>query len=290
MPARTYGQHATPTTWGAVLAQWGNPLMDAADALSAVRKSSLLVSLAGASGTASALGADPAGLRAALAEGLGLQDPKRNWHTDRGPILRIADWMASVVTALSAMGQTLIGLSASGISEVRFNAAGASSTMPQKQNPVAASALLALGHQMTGLRASLGTAGTHQHQRDGAAWFTEWMVLPQIALTTASALQIAKGLSQNIAPDVEQMQTASAGLGLMLAETLSFALAENMPRPEAQAIVKELCQRAISENAPLPDLARTRYPNLAPDVFDVTRQTGDAPKEARTFAARARRL
>jgi len=35
MPARTYGQHATPTSWGAVLAEWGMPLCDALDQLEA---------------------------------------------------------------------------------------------------------------------------------------------------------------------------------------------------------------------------------------------------------------
>jgi 3-carboxy-cis,cis-muconate cycloisomerase len=35
-----------------------------------------------------------------------------------------------------------------------------------------------------------------------------------------------------------------AALGLPLAETLSFALAEQMPRLEAQALVKAACQEA----------------------------------------------
>ena len=34
--------------------------------------------------------------RAALAEALGLRDPGRSWHVDRGPIQRIADWLAGV--------------------------------------------------------------------------------------------------------------------------------------------------------------------------------------------------
>ena len=55
----------------------------------ALRKASLWVSLSGAAGTASALGPKADKTRAALAEALGLRDPGRSWHTDRGPVLRL---------------------------------------------------------------------------------------------------------------------------------------------------------------------------------------------------------
>ena len=80
MPARTYGQHATPTSWGAVLAEWGMPLCDALDQLEALREGALFVSLSGAAGTGSALGPKAAETRAQLAQALGLQDPGRSWH------------------------------------------------------------------------------------------------------------------------------------------------------------------------------------------------------------------
>jgi 3-carboxy-cis,cis-muconate cycloisomerase len=291
MAARTYGQIATPTTWGAVLAQWGAPLIDAIEALPALRDATLWVSLSGASGTASALGPEPAALRKALAEALGLGDPGRGWHTDRTPILRIADWFGGIAATLGAMGHTLIALSASGTGEVVFEDAGASSTMPQKQNPVAASCLLALAQQQNGLRAALSAAALHQHQRDGAAWFTEWLVLPQIVLSTASALTIARETVATLTPNSERMRaTLTEGLGLMQAEALSFALAERMPRTKAQAEVKALCRRAMAEQTPLAVLARDAHPDLPPEVLDPLAQTGEAPAAARAFAARARAL
>ena len=64
MAARTYGQHATPTTWGAICAEWGAPLADALGALEGLRAGSLWVSLSGAAGTASALGPQAAQTRA----------------------------------------------------------------------------------------------------------------------------------------------------------------------------------------------------------------------------------
>lgn len=290
MAARTYGQHATVTSWGAMLAQWGQPLADALERLETLRDTSLFVSLSGAAGTASALGPDAAETRAKLAEALNLNDPKRSWHTDRGPVLRIAQWMAEVVATCAALGQTLIGLVGSDTGELRLGGAGASSTMPQKQNPVAPSVLVALNHQMTGLRASLQAASAHQYQRDGAAWFTEWMTLPQIALCTAAALDTLEKLSENLAPDADVMHAHVGGLGLVHAEALSFALCSTMSRPDAQKRVKELVAEAVAQNEPLAQVALAAYPDLPADLFTADTQMGLAPSDARAFAERVSSL
>lgn len=291
MAGRTYGQQATPTSWGAVVADWGHGLCDLLQALPALRETSLFVSLSGAAGTSSALGPQAAETRTALAKGLGLNDPMRSWHVDRGPILRIADWLVQVVSTLARMGATLVALTGTETGEVRLGAAGASSTMPQKQNPVAPSALHALGYQVTGLRAALSPATQHLHQRDGAAWFAEWMVLPQIALSSASALQHAKSLTQSISPDTAKMAaTLDGGLGLIHAEALSFALAANMHRPQAQALTKELCRAAQDTGVSLEALAREAHADLPKDLFNPALALGLAPQEARAFATRAQEL
>lgn len=291
MAGRTYAQQATPTSWGAVLAQWGMPLIDALEALPDLRDKSLWVSLSGAAGTSAALGAEAPALRAGLAAGLGLRDPQRSWHTDRGPILRITAWMAEVSAVLAAMGQTLIALTATEVQEISLGDTGASSTMPQKQNPVAPSVLVALSHQMAGLRASLQGAATHHHQRDGAAWFTEWMLMPQIALSTAAALQQAVRLADNLQPQPNRMAAnLTAGLGLSHAEALSFALAATMPRAQAKAETATLCQEAVQTGTPLRTLAMARHPVLPTNLFDPASQLGQAPDMARAFAARARAL
>lgn len=290
MPARTYGQHATATSWGAVLAQWGMPLADAVDRLPALRDGALWVSLSGAAGTSSALGACAPETRAELAKALNLADPGRSWHTDRGPILRISNWMADVVATLAAMGDSLIGLAGSDTGEIRLGGAGGSSTMPQKQNPVAPSVLVALNHQMGGLRSTLQAASTHQYQRDGAAWFTEWMVLPQIALCAAASVETADTLMLQVTPVPDRMATHAGGLGLIHAEALSFALASHMPRPEAQAETKGLVAHAIETDTPLAQVARAAHPDLPPTVFDASAQMAQAPADARTFANRVAQL
>ena len=163
--------------------------------------------------------------------------------------------------------------------------------MPQKQNPVGPSAILALSHQFTGLRASLQTAAVHQHQRDGAAWFAEWMVVPQLTLSLAAALQHARKLVTAMSPQPVQMHgTLDGNLGLIHAEALSFALAQMMPRPEAQAKAKALCLEARDKRVPLQKLAQADYPDLSDAVFDPAQSMGQAPAEALAFAKRAKTL
>jgi 3-carboxy-cis,cis-muconate cycloisomerase len=291
MIARTYGQHAVPTTWGAVLAGWGGPLADALDELEALRAQSLWVSLSGAAGTASALGSDAPALRADLAAALGLGDPERSWHADRTPVLRITGWLARLTAPLLAMGETLEALSASDIGEVTLGGPGGSSTMPQKQNPVRASALVALARQVPLHAQAVAVSAGHTHQRDGSAWFGEWLALPQAVLGPLSCLQIARALAESVTPEPARMAAPlTDGLGLYHAEALSFALAARMPRTQAQAETKALCASARDTARPLAEVARAAHPDLPGTLFDPAQSLGTAPADARAFAARARAL
>ena len=290
MPARTYGQHATPTSFGAIAAGWGAPLLGLLAELPDLRASCLLVSLSGAAGTASALGPDAPALRAALAEALGLTDPGRSWHADRTPILRLADWCLRVALALGKLGEDATELVQSGVGEIALGGAGGSSTMPQKQNPVGPSVLVALARATAAQTSALHGAALPRHQRDGAAWFTEWLVLPQIVLAAGGAARTAHALTASLTPQPAAMAAAlDASGGFLMAEALSFALAARMPRPEAQTEVKRLCAEARETGAPLQSLVVRDHPTLdAASLFDPAQQMGEAPAEARAFAAAVR--
>ncbi|MFP4328572.1 MAG: lyase family protein, partial [Paracoccaceae bacterium] len=291
MAARTYGQPATPTSFGAVVAEWGAPLLDLYEEMQALRPAVLWVSLSGAAGTGAALGPKAAETRAALAEALGLHDPGRSWHADRGPVLRLAGWAARLSAALAKPGEDLMLMTQGGIAELRLGSTGGSSTMPQKRNPVAPSALVALCRHAQGLAQTLTLAGSPRQQRDGAAWFTEWLALPPMMLALLGALEQARALAPVLDPDTQAMARAlAAGGGTILAESLSFALAEHMPRPEAQAAVKALCRAADEAGTPLETLARREYPGLDPALFDPARHLGTAPQDARRFALAAKAL
>jgi 3-carboxy-cis,cis-muconate cycloisomerase len=286
MAARTYGQVATPTSFGAVVAGWGWPLHAQRAALAVLRPALLRVSLSGAAGTLSAMGEAGPAVRAGLAKALGLDDPGHSWHSDRTGITALAGWMASTTAVLGKLGEDLILLTQSGIGEVQIAGAGASSTMPQKQNPVGPSALVALARQVVALAGVLQDAGLHRQQRDGAAWFAEWLSLPQACILTSRALGLAQDLAGRITPDTVAMgRNLTAGGGLIHAEALSFALATRMPRPEAQAVVKRLCREVEATGTALPDLAMRDFPGTDWHAVLTQGGLGQAPAEARAFAA-----
>jgi 3-carboxy-cis,cis-muconate cycloisomerase len=161
------------------------------------------------------------------------------------------------------MGEDLLLLTQIGISEVRIAGAGGSLTMPQKQNPVAAAALVALCRQVVALSALMTGAGLHRQQRDVAAWFTEWLTLPQPCLSTGKALTLAADLAQRLSPDPAAMARGiDHDAGTIRAEALTFTLATRTPRPEAEAQVKRLSAEALRTGGQLLSLAAPDRPQL----------------------------
>lgn len=285
MLARTFGQAATATSFGAVLASWGSPLPRHRTRLTALLPDLLTVSLSGAAGTLSAMGSQGPQVRAALATTLGLHDPGESRHSQRDGVAAFGGWMAGLAATLGKLGEDLLLLTQTGIGEVTLAGTGSSSTMPQKQNPVGPSVLVALARQIIGLSTTLSAAGLHRQQRDGAAWFSEWLTLPQMCILTGRTLSLAQEITSGLVPDAAHMAAnLSATSGLHHAEALSFALAARMPRPEAQVAVKALVSRALAESRDLIELARSEWPDL--DWLDAG--LGTAPEEARAFAARVK--
>jgi 3-carboxy-cis,cis-muconate cycloisomerase len=286
MAARTYGQDAVPTSFGAVVAAWGWPLVASAEGLETVRTGVARVSLAGAAGTLSAMGPQGAAVRAGLAAELGLADPAHTWHSGREGLAALAGWAGVVAGALGKMGEDVHLMAQSGFNEVGIAGAGGSSTMPQKQNPVPAAVLMALARHVVAMVPAVQGAAMHRQQRDGAAWFSEWLALPPLCMALSRALGLAGELAARLVPDADAMaRPLRAPPALIHAEALTFALAARMPRPQAAAEVAGLCRRATAESRALQDLAQEAHPWLGALPADL----GLAPAEARAFADRAGR-
>jgi len=287
MAARTYGQVAVPSSFGVLVAGWGWPVIRAVERLRALQPR-LCVSLAGAGGTGTMLGPDPAAIRAGLADALGLADPGRSWHADRSLIAELAELCTAVTAAGAKPGEDLLILTRSDVGEVRLAGGGASSTMPQKQNPVAPSVLVALAHFAAMQGAALGPS---REARDGAAWFTEWLVLPQLVMAAGKSAAVLAEVAAQVTPDRAAMAARLADpLGLIHAEALSFALARAMPRPQAQAEVKRLAGVAQAEGRALPALVAEAHPGVDLPPLNGPETLGLAPSEARVFARAARAI
>jgi len=292
LAARTRRQPATPTSFGAVVAAWGAPLLNHLEALAQLHPRLLRVSLAGAAGNSSALGATAAEQRAALAAALGLADSVLPWHSDRSTLAEFSSLLTRIGATLAKMAEDCMLAAQAEVGELSLAAGGGSSTLPHKRNPVQAEVVVSLFQMAASLDGAMAQALLHRQQRDGAAWMLEWHALPQVCMACGRALQLALSMATRMQPLPERMHANLEGpLGLVYAEAISFRLAEQMPRDEAQARVKQLCADAVEQGASLTALVAREYPDIDwASVATPLAQLGDAPGQARSFAASVRKL
>jgi 3-carboxy-cis,cis-muconate cycloisomerase len=235
--ARTLLQQALPTTFGLVAAGWLTALDGAADRLAAVRGTALAVQLGGAAGTLAAF--DSPSIVDRLAAELGLRTPDLPWHTDR---TRIADLTGALATACGVAGKVagdVVLYAQTEVGELAEGQPGGSSSLPHKQNPVAAVSARACAAQAPGLAATLLGSMGHEHQRAAGAWHAEWAPFTGLLRATGSAAHwLARCLGQ-LRVDAARMR-ANLDLtgGALLAERVSAALARKVGATEAHDLVR----------------------------------------------------
>jgi len=264
MIARTRGQQATPTSFGLKVAGWLAPLQRHRARLKELRPRLEVLSFGGAVGNLSALGDKALAVEAALAVELDLPAPALPWHSQRDGLVELADWLGLVCGSLGKLAGDVLLLCQNEVGELREGSidgkpGGGSSTLPQKANPIRSEAILSLTRHCAGLTGQLQQAAFHQHERDGVAWQLEWLALPQMIVASGAALRQTLALLGGLQVDRERMRTnIAATRGLALAEAASFALSEHLPRPAAQALVKEACKEVLASGRDLIDLLAER--------------------------------
>jgi 3-carboxy-cis,cis-muconate cycloisomerase len=251
MAARTLGQRALPTTFGARAAGWCQGL-DASREQVTRCLTQLPVQAGGAAGTMAATvdvcraagSADPVAAAEALvrdlAHTLGLQAAPP-WHTARFPVTAIGDALGTASDALGHLANDVVLQSRPELGELSEPAGpgrGVSSAMPQKRNPVLS--VLIRRHAMSAplLAAQLhvAAAGAVDERPDGA-WHVEWAALRDLCRRTVSAARQAVELVDGIEVHVETMRAnLEAALPGILAERLVPALAAALPGGQAQAM------------------------------------------------------
>jgi 3-carboxy-cis,cis-muconate cycloisomerase len=174
-----------------------------------------------------------------------------------------------VTGSLAKMAQDIILLAQSELGEVTESAEegrGASSTMPQKSNPITSELIIAAARANAASVSALHNALIQEHERATHGWQVEWLTLPPMIALTGGALKQALYLVQNLQIDGDAMRRNIARSNdLILAEAAVFALAKAMPRAGAEELVKRACARAMAENEPLIDVVRQMATGVVPD-------------------------
>lgn len=266
MAARTHVLQAVPTTLGAKLAVYLTDVQALLDRLDVARAAACGVSLFGAGGTGAGFGASPQKLRDALAERLGLERRSVSWHTARSGLVQFGFTAALAAQVSGRLATEVINLSRTEIAEVseaRGHLRGASSTMPQKSNPILCEAAVGASVITGSLLPALHAAAQPSHERAAGEWHAEWFVIPTIARQAATALALVGTVMAGVVVDPARMRlNLDQDGGLILTEAYMFALADTVGREEAHRVLYSVAQDARRLSTSLSEEVARRLPEL----------------------------
>jgi 3-carboxy-cis,cis-muconate cycloisomerase len=261
LAARTHAQQAVPTTFGTKMAVFLAELTRHRTRLAELGPRISLVSLYGAGGTSAALGEHAPLVRRGMAAHLGLGVTDVAWHVSRDSLAEfgyvcvgLAGTCARFAREVVDLGRTEIGE----VGEVGGHHRGASSTMPQKDNPISSEAVIGMSATASALSASLGRLMEAGHERAAGEWQIEWEVLPQLAVLAAGCLHEAADIAHGLRVFPDAMRRNLDGDGYVMAEAYMMRLAGVLGRERAHDLVYAAVREARDLAEPLEAvLART---------------------------------
>ncbi len=297
--ARTWLQHALPTTFGYITAGWLDAFLQHRKRLEDQLENSLVLQFGGAAGTLAALGDRGTQIAKLLAEELALPLPRIPWHAQRERIAETATTlgllsgtMAKISRDLSLYMQTEVGE----LSEPPSTGRGGSSTMPHKQNPVASASILACASRVPALVSTVLSGLAGEYQRSLGAWQSEWEVVPEIVRLTAGGTNQLAALLPRLTVHSEKMRTnLDLTHGLIYGEAVSLALSEKLNRASAHKLVESACRSAQFEKRHLravlsedPDVTAILKPENIASLFEPANYLGSAGTFIEAVLAAAR--
>jgi 3-carboxy-cis,cis-muconate cycloisomerase len=257
MAGRTHLQQALPTSFGLKCATWALPFISHLQRLSQLRPRVEVVEFGGAAGTLASLGNEGITVAEQLAAELNLNEPVAPWHVCRDGLAETVSFLGLVCGSLAKFATDIILLAQTEVGEVAepyVAGRGASSTMPQKRNPIASEYILAATRTVQALVPVMLGAMAQDHERATGPWQGEALALPQAFVLTHGALLHARAIAEGMVVDKERMRR-NLGIthGLIVAEAVMMGLAPMIGRGEAHHVVQHACNVALAESVSLAD-------------------------------------
>lgn len=259
MIGRSNLQQAVPMTFGYKVAVWLAGIDRQRARSHQLRQRVLIGEFGGAVGTLASLGDLGAEVQAGLLGRLGLQQPPIAWHTVRDTVAEVGAFLALVTGSLLKIATDVKVMAATEIAELQEpdsgGGRGASSTMPQKRNPISCAYITACAAVVRQQAAALMGAMDADFERATGTWEIEWLVLPEIFCYTAGALAQARILLSGLVvhPDAMQRNLALTN-GLVNTEAVMMALAPLIGREVAHDALSEVARRVAHGDGRLIDL------------------------------------
>ncbi|KAH8589038.1 3-carboxy-cis,cis-muconate cycloisomerase [Bisporella sp. PMI_857] len=260
MAGRTHLQHALPVTFGYKCAVYLSGFQRHLQRLDQIKERCLLVSFGGAAGTLASLGSDDTGLRVRkqLAVELGLKDSAISWHVARDHVAEVISFLALIGGSLGKIALDIIFMSSNELGEVSepfVPHRGASSTMPQKRNPISSEVVLAASKILRSDASLALDAMVSDFERASGPWHLEWVALPNSFVIACGALHQTNFALAGLVVNVDAMlDNLNSTRGLIVAEAVMMGMAPFTGRQAAHDIVYAACKMSIETNKPLFDV------------------------------------
>jgi len=238
MIGRSNLQQAVPLTFGYKAAVWLAGVDRHIQRLEQLRRRVLLGEFGGAVGTLASLGEQGLPVQQGVMERLGLIPPLISWHTVRDTIAEVGCFLGILCGLLDKIASDVKVMMMTELNEVQEPAGGggrgASSTMPQKRNPISCAYITACSSVVRQHTASLLSAMNADFERATGTWEIEWLVLPEMFCLSAGALAQAKYLLSGLVVHPENMKkNLQLTDGLINTEAIMMALGPKMGRGKA---------------------------------------------------------
>lgn len=250
MVGRTVMQQALPITFGLKAARWLALTTRQIRRLGEARTHISVVQFGGAAGTLASLGSAGSRVTDLLAEELGLATPDLPWHTERDRVADVAGALGVVAGSLAKIAHDLVLMAQTEVGEATEAprpGKGGSSAMPQKRNPVDAMMALAASRLALGALPIVFDAMAQEHERAAGGWQAEWGAIPALFRYTAGTVERTRSALDGLVVDTESMRAnLERSGGMMMAESLTMALATRIGKHEAYQLVRAATERARS--------------------------------------------
>ncbi len=258
MAGRTHLQQALPVTFGYKVAVWLAMFDRHAERLAQLGPRVLVGEFAGAAGTLASLGARGLDVQRALMEELGLGLPAATWHAARDGLAEATTFLGLLTGSLGKVAYDVMLMAATEIAEVQepfVEGRGASSTMPQKRNPISSELILAASKAVRQHAGLMLDAMVQDFERATGPWHAEWIALPESFILTGGALHQAKFMLDGLVVDERRMlKNLEMTAGLIVAEAVMMGLAPHLGRTEAHDVVYAACRTVNERGGRLADV------------------------------------
>jgi 3-carboxy-cis,cis-muconate cycloisomerase len=257
MAGRTHLQQALPVTFGYKAAIWLAMFDRHQQRVEQLRPRVALVQFAGAAGTLASLGAKGLEVQRAMAQELGLDVPATTWHVARDGLAEAVNLLALVTASLGKIALDVMIMASTEFAELYepfVKGRGASSTMPQKRNPISSELMLAASKAVRQHAGLMLDAAVQDFERATGPWHAEWIAIPESFILTAGALHQAKfALGGLIVDEAKMRGNLGISQGLIAAEAVMMGLAPALGRQAAHDVVYDACREVNEKGGTLAD-------------------------------------